>query len=396
MIERGRAVVFCCGVAALCAWPRPSPAAPASSMNETERGQSLARIEIAMVGEVARDPLLFERIRSLFPAETAALRRDDQQLDQRAVLLPQRSDTVYIWITVSDGGQARVYLALAETGGKPRYLLREVRLDSGLDEVGGETLAEVAHSSAQALWSREQQSSRQTVVEALEREAEAPAPTEPLPTLPPGSSVRGASVASPTADDSPASTQAIASGPRNRTLRLGFGASGTTHSAGAEGWLQEVGGFFTFEYRSRLSFRAALRYLIPTHFDLAPTRVQLNGASGELRAGWLSSDATHMRFRIEAGLGVLLAHARAGIVDAQPKAHALAAQDFERTYALAAAGFEWPIGPAWLAVGADLRVPLRTTSYEVAGAGESGASTTNPLCPGGSLEIGIGFDPLLR
>ncbi|HYP88882.1 MAG TPA: hypothetical protein VEQ59_12025, partial [Polyangiaceae bacterium] len=129
-------------------------------------------------------------------------------------------------------------------------------------------------------------------------------------------------------------------------------------------------------------------------FSLPPARVHLNGASGELRAGWLSNDATRMRVRLEAGLGVLLGRAQATIVDQQPLAHALAGQDFERIYALGAAGFEWPIGPAWVAASVDLRVPLRTTSYEVSG--QSDSSTSSSLSPGGSLEVGIGFDPAPR
>jgi hypothetical protein len=348
-----------------------------------------------MIGDVARDPPLFGRIRSLFSPETAVLLRDDRLLDQRAVLLPQRADTVYIWIRVTERTQARVYLALAERGGQARYLFREVRLDSGLDEVGGETLAEVAHSSARALWLREQQSSRQVVVDALEREAVAPspAPASTAPSKVSAIAISSSPIVTPhdAPEPEPSASEHLAPPP---TLRLGVGASGTTHSSGAEGWLQEVGGFLSFEFRGGLSLRAAVRYLVPTDFGLAPARVHLNGASGELRAGWLSNDAARPRVRLEAGLGVLLGRAQAVIVDEQPKAHALPAQDVERPYALAAAGFEWPIGPAWLAASADLRVPLRTTSYEVGG--QSEASTSASLCPGGSLEVGIGFDPALR
>lgn len=167
-----------------------------------------------------------------------------------------------------------------------------------------------------------------------------------------------------------------------------------THSSGSEGWLQEVGAFLSFEYRGRLALRVAARYLLPTDFGLPPARVHLTGGTGELRAGWLSNDATRMRVRIEAGLGLLFGRAQATIVDDQPQAHALGAQSFERPYALTAAGFEWPLGPAWFAVAADLRIPLRTTSYEVSG--QNGASTSCALCPGGNLEIGIGFDPVRR
>ena len=344
-----------------------------------------------MIGDVEGDPVLFERIRSLFPAQTALVLRQDRDLDQRALLLPQRKDTVYIWIRVSERSQARVYLSLAESGGQARYLFREIRLDSGLDEVGSETLAEVAHSSARALWSREQQSSRQTLVAALEQEVAAAPAAPAVPARPPTPALSPTSL---THDSPPQSAGSTNAHPNANVYRLGLGAGGSTHSSGAEGWLQELGAFMTFEYRARLSLRVAVHYLIPTDFALPPARVHLNGASGEFRAGWLSNDATRMRVRLEGGLGVLFGRAQATIVDDQPKAHAFSGQDFRRAYALAAAGFEWPIGPAWIAAAADLRVPLRTTSYEVSGQG--GASTSPWLCPGGTLEVGIGFDPALR
>jgi hypothetical protein len=177
-------------------------------------------------------------------------------------------------------------------------------------------------------------------------------------------------------------------------VRVALGASDTVHTSGAEGWLHEPGAFLGFEYRALLSLRVAGRYLIPAEFDLPPARVGLSGASGELRAGWLSGDAGRKRIRLEAGLGILWGRAQASIVVDQPTAHALSAQYFERAYALAAATFEWPLGPAWIAAGLDLRVPLQTASYEVAG--QNGARLSPALCPGGSLEVGIGFDPIVR
>ena len=339
-----------------------------------------------MIGDVEQDPVLFERIRSLFPPQTAVVLRDDERIDQQSVLAPPRSGTVYLWIRVTERTKARVYLALSEEPGRARYLFREIKLDAGLDEVGGETLAEVAHSSAQALWLRERSTPRQTLVAALEREAEPPHAATSAPPTPPAPS--------PTHDAPERASEARSLALSASVLRLALGASETAHASGAEGWLNEPGAFLAVEYRARLSVRVAVRYLVPTDFELAPAQVHLSGASGELRAGWLSNDAGHLRVRLEAGLGVLLGRASASIAFDQPKAHALAEQDFQRAYSLVAAFFEWPLGPAWIAAGADLRVPLQKTSYEVGG--QRGASVSPALCPGGSLEVGIGFDPIVR
>jgi hypothetical protein len=378
-----RAVVLC--VLGLCGVERSSYASAESSPSEEQASPLLARVEVALIGEAEQDPLLFERIRSLFPAQTELVRRDLNRIDERAVLRPERADTVYIWIRVTERANARVYLALSEEGGRARYLFREIRLDAGLDEVGGETLAEVAHSSAQALWLRELQTPRQTLVAALEREAARSAPLEVEAASAPVSVEPPDSVRSPTSRHSD---------PGASALRVALGASDTAHASRAEGWLHEPGAFLAFEYRARLSLRLVARYLVPTEFDLQPARVTLSGASGELRTGWLSNDARRARVRLEAGLGILWGRAQAAIVVDEPKAHALAAQGFERVYAIAAATFEWPIGPLWIAAGADLRVPLQQSSYEVAG--QSQALLSPALSPGGSLELGIGFDAVVR
>jgi hypothetical protein len=372
----------------LCTMVQNSHASPSSNPSDDESKALLRRVDVALIGDAEQDPLLFERIRSLFSNETALVRRDVDHIDQREVLLPERADTVYIWIRVTERTNARVYLALSEDGGRARYLFRELRLDAGLDEVGGETLAEVAHSSARALWLREVQTPRQTLVAALEREEEPPR-SAPL-----RGDAAQAGAGSSAPSDSLRPPEKPRSDARASPVRVALGASDTAHASGAEGWLHEPGAFLAFEYHALLSLRAALRYLVPAEFDLEPARVSLSGFSGEARAGWLSGDARRVRVRLEAGLGVLWGRAQASIVVDQPKAHALDPQAFQRVYALAAATFEWPLGPAWIAAGADLRVPLQTTSYEVAG--QSGASLSPALSPGGSLEFGIGFDPIVR
>jgi hypothetical protein len=378
--EVWRAMLFClCGLGGV---EGTAHAGPDSSSSDAPRTPLLARVEIALLGAAEQDPVLFERIRSLFPASTAVVQRDVNRIDRRAVLLPERADTVYIWIRVTEETNARVYLALNEEDGRARYLFREIKLDAALDEVGGETLAEVAHSSAQALWLRELQTPRQTLVAALEREDTPPKRARPVDAPPPQ---RVASEARDFLDPPDRRFE-----PSGSSIRLALGASESAHAASSEGWMHEPGALLALEYRAQLSLRAFVRYLVPTEFELPPARVRLSGVSGEARAGWLSGDFARMRVRLEAGLGVLWGNARASIVADEPKASALAAQKFERVYASAAALVEWRLGPAWLAGGADLRVPLQSTSYEVQGQDATRQSST--LSPGASLELGFGFD----
>ncbi len=366
------ATLLCAAV--VCAFAPEARAAPPDAA-AAERAP-LTNVEIALVAEADRDPLLFERIRSLFAADTAVTRRGVDRLDVNAVLRPERTDTVYLWIRISEQSAARVYLSVTEADGNSRYLVRELQLDAGLDEVGSEMLAQVVHSSVQALWRREQQTSRQAVLAALEREIEPPPPAPaPVPVA-------------------PAPRPAAKPEPKTASLRFAVGASDTAHASGAEGWLHEPGAFLAFEHSARLSLRVAVRYLVPTEFDVLPARVRLSGSSAELRAGWLSSGPTHVRVRLEAGLGILLAHVGSSLAAMEPPAHASTGRDVERVHALAAAAIEWPLGPAWLAAGADLRVPLRRTSYDIGGG--SGGRESASLSPGGMLEIGVGFEPGAR
>jgi hypothetical protein len=380
-----------------CFVAQPALAKPPLYANESRA--ELGRVEIALVGDSEQDPVLFERIRSLFSPQTAVVLRSGNRFDPRAVLRPERADTVYLWLRVTRRTAARVYLALREEDGSARYLFREVKLEAGLDEVGSETLAQVAHSSAQALWLRERQTSRQELVAALEHEDEPPVPlaaagpskaapassTTPIRVMPPASNE---SSSAPELEHEPASQA------RPTLVRFALGASYAMHASGGEGWLHEPGAFLAFEYRDRVSLRLAGRYLVPTEFDTTPARVRLSGASGELRAGWLSGGASRPRVRLEMGLGFLLAHAEGSLAADEPKAHVSPAQDFERTYALGSAAFEWPLGPLWLAAAADLRVPFHKTFYEVGG--QSGASESSALSPGGTLELGMGFEPAVR
>lgn len=363
------------------------------------------RVEIALVGALERDPPLFERIRSLFPNTTAVVLRPAHELDAGAVLQPARVDTLYLWVRLSSGVRARVYLATREESERgARYLFRDVDLDSGLDEVGSETLAQVAHSAAEALWRREEHTPKPELVEALEVERPAPS-TRPkqVPLV-----ARRTASGEPASDSAPlVRPVAVIARPgerspvrdlgavpkaeqRSATLGLNFGTSFTMHASGAEGWLAEPGLFVGAELRERFSLRLAGLYLVPTEFDVLPARVRVRGASGELRAGFIPWRSLRARVRLEAGLSLLFARWSANIAEPDPPAQAGSSQNFLRPSALAASTFEWPLGPIWIAARAELRVPLRKTRYEIERS--EIAVSSGALNPGGGVELGLALD----
>ncbi|HET9930007.1 MAG TPA: hypothetical protein VFQ35_04935 [Polyangiaceae bacterium] len=371
----GRAFAWCVAVAAL----GPTAARAAAPVNDVSRVDAPPRIEVVLVGAAERDPALFERLRTLFPPPSLVILRKETGVVSSAVLTPERADTLYIWIRSSSRNVARVYLAAREQSEESaRYLYREVALESGLDEIGSESLAQIAHSAAEALWSREQEISKLEVLRALAKESEA-ASSRALP-----------------ASEAPSVTPALrpreapppARAPANEAVHVALGASFGTHSGGDEGWLSEPGAFVMGSY-GRASLRLGANYLMPAEFELLPARVRLSGGSAELRAGWLAFAGRRARVRLEAGIGAWAGRWMAMIVADEPKAHANSAS-FLRGYGLAAGAFEWSLGSGWIAARAELRTRFRKTDYEVEGVATSASSSY--LNPGAALELGVVLD----
>ncbi len=373
---RRRALAWCVSLAA----SGPAVARAAAPVAEVGRTAAPQRVEVVLVGVAERDPALFERIRTLFSAATQVLRRKETGVVSSSVLRPERSDTLYIWIRSSSNSLARVYLAAREeTEDSARYLYRDVTLESGLDEVGSESLAQVAHSAAEALWSREQEVSKVEVVRALAKESDA---------APPVSAAEAPPVSEPAPIERESSPDRKRASVPSDSVHVGLGASFGTHNGGDEGWLSEPGVFVIGVYRA-FSLRAGANYLMPAEFDLLPARVRLSGGSAELRAGWLPLAGRRARFRLEAGVGAWAGQWTAMIVAEEPKAHANSAS-FLRGYGLAAGAFEWSLGSGWVAARAELRTRFKKTDYEIGGAAITASSSF--LNPGAALELGVVLD----
>jgi hypothetical protein len=331
------------------------------------------RVEITLVGAVRSDLALEERIQSLFDPAARVEIRHQPRLVSSAVLDPADSDKVYLWIALKPEGRARVYVTIRDERGRaPRYLFRDVELESGLDEVGAETLAEIAHSSSLALWWRQQQMPRRRVVDELAHDVEPVA--VPEPPLPPG-------MTRATANPRARVAAAHATGPE-----LAAGATLGAQASGDEGWLFGPGAFLSLEHH--WSLRLLASYVVPHPFDAGPARVRLVGASTEARAGYgLDADArSGLRVDFEVGAGALAATWQA---EAEPPATPLPGQTSIRGYVLGSLGARLPIGPLWVGTRLELRLPLRRTSYDVVQSGDPVPVAHSWLGGGVAVEIGI-------
>ncbi|HEY5958595.1 MAG TPA: hypothetical protein VIV60_18670 [Polyangiaceae bacterium] len=342
----------------------------------------LTAVEVVLVGRLANEPSLFGRVKSLFEPGTLLGFETAVELDPNAILRPELPDKLYIWIASRAGERARVYVAIREAS--VRYLYRDVELESGLDEVGIETLAQIAHSSARALWAHEQQVSRSAVLTALQSElAERPAEV-PKPNA---DSAGKAAASAP--EPAPVRDRPVPSSSPARMARLSLGATYAVRSSGAEGWLHEPGAVFSLVLREQFSIRLGAAYVVPHRFDAPLTRIRLDGFSSDLRIGWKTRPIHSFRGLVEAGVGLFFAdwsaESRSPAVE-QPGQHE------QRAFALTSLGVERELGPLTLAARAQLRVPFRATNYEVVGSETYSWKAEAWLSPGFAFDVGIPLD----
>jgi hypothetical protein len=334
------------------------PPANASSRSGIERplpntSRQPLHLVVILVGDAAAEPTLFERIRTLLPGDARAELRVELRLRHDAVLQPHTSGVVYSWVTRSAPNAARVYLALRDDSEKDaRFLFREVRLENGLDEVGIETLAQVTHSSAVALWGAAQQITRRELAAELEREAK-PRASEP-------ETKASLSPAAP-ASNQRRDAARVSSGAQfgARIWQIELGPQLAVHQSGSEGWLAYPGGVLGLTWNDRLALRGNFGILVPTDFNAETARVALSGYAGDLRLGFGTLGRNAMIWRTEAGLGAITMRWTASNGTAsRPNAD-------HRGYAVIAGA----IGRAWssttIGVRLEAAVPFQKTTYEI-------------------------------
>ncbi len=352
----------------------------------TER-DAPSTVELVFVDLPEGDPLVAARIRSLFPVSTAVLSRRSGAVDAASILKASRPDTLRIWIRFRDPNQVRIYMVAADDG-TVRYLFRDVSLDRGLDEVGGESLAQVVHSAAEALWSGEQQITHAVAARTLSTEL---APSQesdrafpPPPPPPPSRAVSSPAARAPVKDEL-GDARAARSAPSRGAFLVGMGATFGMHLGAAEGALYEPGACLVAHW-GKLSLRFDGAMVLPADVDLPPVTVHVTGAVGAAKLGWQALAAGPLQLRLELGVGAWGGRYRTSVAVEQPAAQVSPAKDFVRPFAVGSLGLEWFHGPLWLAARVELRGRLNRAEYTIAG--QSGSITGSYAEPGGVLEVG--------
>lgn len=167
------------------------PAAQADSSGQTPAAPPVGappRVDLAIVGDAAGASGLEDRIGSWFRGQSTVLRTTAMpDLEASSVFAASGAPGVRVWVLLTAPTSAHIVFAVqAGEGRPPRYLVNDVAMDRGLDELAIEQLAQVVYLSAMALWAGNVESSRQdveaslrtapSVVRALPRADVAPSP----------------------------------------------------------------------------------------------------------------------------------------------------------------------------------------------------------------------------
>jgi hypothetical protein len=334
--------------------PLGPPAAPTAA---------LPSVELAIVGASSDADLVEDRVASWFHGQGIVARAARlPSLEPSTILAPTDRVGVRVWIVLGEPKSAQVFFVVQERAGQgPRYLVNNVALDNGLDELGVEQLAQVVYFSSVALWAGNVESSRSDVEQELAHRSAAGAPAP-----------RGAVVAPPAPPLSP-SREARAREPGNRTsVRVGAeyaailtGAEGVAQTVGAT--VSVVGQRFTLEQGARL--RAAI--VLPRHATKSGVELDLRGMSFGL--GFISARKVADRTWIpaELGLGIDLLRYRTGTVDTSYQA-APGGLD-ARPIAYGRWGVRVDLGAVRIGVDALVNIQLVRTRYEISAGGERAA-----------------------
>ena len=244
-------------------------------------------VDLAIVGGEAKADVVAERVTSWFRGSPTALWVTRQEaLNPSAVLEPSGHLGVQVWIVLTDLPRAQIFFAVQAQAQKPtRYLVTDLVLDGGLDELGIEQVAQIVYPSALALWAGNMETSRSEV----ERELQKPAVHEQNPPPP----------------------------PRDRSRRTA--AIGAEYAAmyGGGGLAQTVGGNVSMLMRtptSAIGARVHLGALLPRSEAASGVMLDLSGTvvGGGAIAEWKISDRVWLPAEI--GLGAQIVHYRAAML----------------------------------------------------------------------------------
>jgi hypothetical protein len=332
-------------------------------------------VEIVLVGQLASDPVFAARVTSWFAADKFRVSvRKARWLEPKQVLAPTGDAAVHVWVTLNEQTLARLYFSSAHgAGGSATYFLRELRLESGLDEIGAEHVAEVLNLSTLAFLEGQAESAREELEQRLRAEP-AVEPTRPVPP---------ASRAQPVSATVPPPPAAKPAPSRAWSGRLGYAAS----YRGDEGTWHGPSAAFEVTLWRRLGIRVEALGTLPSERVLTPLALRFYGAAFVV-APSLRHTLGRAELRWFIGPGVEVVHyAPTRSIDAEYAAGDAATE--ARPALGGGVAASWGRLPL-LAVVAQATLPLTRTHYDLVRAeSREVIGRASPIVPTLGVEIGF-------
>jgi hypothetical protein len=264
-------------------------------------------------------------------------------------LLSEGENDARVWVFVVLRGPRQARLYFRGPLGK-RFLLRELSLRSGLDEVGRELIAQVVETSTVALLHSEAGMSRDEASASLARERAEPAP-KPAP-VPKPHAVR----------PRPAPSPLIAAAGARALVLWNRSSAGPAAGVGAEGGLG-----VTLPRSLLVRGRLAFEYRLPQ--TIATPRLDASFGSVALR-GAVDTGIAAGRHSFWVGLGAGADFDHAGTDSARDRSLRLAPTSHSASALLRAElRYELTLGAVWLAVASFIDVSTVHTHFDVADPG---------------------------
>ena len=339
-------------------------------------------VELVLVGQLGEDPVFAARITSWFAADKfhVSVRRA-RWLEPKQVLAPTGGAAVHVWVTLSEDSLARLYFSSERGSARgASYFLRELRLESGLDEIGAEHVAEVLNLSTLAFLEGQAQSAREELEQTLRAEPAA----EPGPTPAPVKGGPSSRPVTPVVHDEPPNDAERRQNARAWSARAGYAFSyradeGTWHgpSIAVERLLWK-----------KFGLRAQALGALPSVRALTPLELRFYGVAFALAASLRHALGADVELAYFLGPGLeVVRYAPSG--SASPDYRAGEAATEARPSLAGGVGAVWGRGPV-LALVAQATLPLTRTHYDVVRAeSREVIGRASPVVPTLGLEVGF-------
>jgi hypothetical protein len=240
-------------------------------------------VDVVLVGPLAHDDALGRRITSWFdPEEFRVSIERVAEVDANRVLTPEHKDVFYAWVTLENGRLARLYFVTIGREG-PIYLLRDLHLENGADELGAERIAQVVYSSIQALTTSRGQTRREDIEQSLSIKRSPPALRRPEP--------------------APAAIE-VGRGASGPHWGIGYGAS----YRGFEGLWHGPRASANLDLYGKFGARIGAAGAFPTKHDFGEATIGFYGASFYVAPYYRHTIAGRSELEWSAGLGIDVVH----------------------------------------------------------------------------------------